>query len=86
MGSVMIFPVSSGRGDFICRCWVGPRSGLSRRPANGRYGWAAAGSREDAERVAVESLGMTSPPLPDLGSASTRPARVVVSACTKNAA
>ncbi|MBF6241232.1 DUF4189 domain-containing protein [Nocardia otitidiscaviarum] len=53
--------------------------------ADGRYGWAAAPSRAEAEAVAVGGLGESHPPFPDLGSASPRPAQIVLSACTANA-
>lgn len=50
--------------------------------ADGKWGWAAAGSREEAEQFAVSSLGESAPAFPDLGSASPRAAKVVGSACT----
>ncbi|WP_306361238.1 DUF4189 domain-containing protein [Nocardia sp. CC227C] len=53
--------------------------------ADGAYGWAAAPSRAEAEAAAVGGLGESHPPFPDLGSASPRPARVALSACTANA-
>ncbi|MEV0292288.1 DUF4189 domain-containing protein [Nocardia sp. NPDC050710] len=53
--------------------------------ADGKYGWAAAGTRAEAEGRAVASLGESAPPFPDLGSAQPRAARVAISACTKNA-
>ncbi|RBO96116.1 uncharacterized protein DUF4189 [Nocardia puris] len=59
--------------------------GAIARGADGRYGWAAAGSLAEAERLAVESLGQSAPPFPDLGSAAPRPADVAISACTQNA-
>ncbi|MRH89137.1 DUF4189 domain-containing protein [Nocardia sp. SYP-A9097] len=52
--------------------------------ADGQFGWAARGSREEAEAAAVAGLGESNPPFPDLGSASPRAAKVVASACTKN--
>ncbi|MEV6771703.1 DUF4189 domain-containing protein [Nocardia sp. NPDC051030] len=52
--------------------------------ADGNWGWAAAGSREEAEGAAVAGLGESTPAFPDLGSASPRAARVVASACTVN--
>lgn len=55
------------------------------RGADGRYGWAAAGTRTDAERIAADSLGEAAPPFPDLGSAQPRRAEIAISACTKNA-
>lgn len=58
--------------------------GAIARGADGRFGWAAAGSREEAEQIAIASLGESAPPFPDLGSASPRAAQVAVSACTKN--
>lgn len=50
--------------------------------ADGKWGWAAAGSREEAEQNAVSGLGESAPAFPDLGSASPRAAKVVSSACT----
>ncbi|MEV6276587.1 DUF4189 domain-containing protein [Nocardia sp. NPDC051832] len=58
--------------------------GAIARGADGKWGWAAAGSLEDAEHAAVASLGDAAPPFPDLGSSQPRPAAVVTSACTKN--
>ncbi|MET7768893.1 DUF4189 domain-containing protein [Nocardia sp. NPDC005366] len=55
------------------------------RGADGRYGWAAAGTRTEAEQFAIAALGESAPPFPDLGSAQPRPADIAVSACTKNA-
>jgi hypothetical protein len=54
--------------------------------ADGRYAWNWAPSKTEAEQSAVKALGMSAPPFPDLGSASPRAARVVLSACTDNAA
>lgn len=54
------------------------------RGADGRFGWAAAPSRAEAEQVAIASLGESAPPFPDLGSAQARPAQVAVSGCTAN--
>ncbi|MGX1807272.1 DUF4189 domain-containing protein [Nocardia sp. NPDC055321] len=59
--------------------------GAVARGADGRWGWAAAGNRTEAEAIAVGSLGESNPPFPDLGSASPRPAQVITSACTRNA-
>ncbi|MFI6867489.1 DUF4189 domain-containing protein [Nocardia sp. NPDC050406] len=56
------------------------------RGADGAYGWAAAGSRVEAEQAAVAGLGQSNPPFPDLGSATAQPAQVVHSSCTANAA
>jgi hypothetical protein len=53
--------------------------------ADSRLGWSWAGTRGEAETNAVNALGMSAPPFPDLGSASPRPAHVVLSACTDNA-
>ncbi len=53
--------------------------------ADRRFGWAWAASRTEAERAAVDSLGMSAPPFPDLGSASPRAAEPIMSACTDNA-
>ncbi|WP_245663514.1 DUF4189 domain-containing protein [Nocardia inohanensis] len=50
--------------------------------ADGKWGWAAAGSREEAEQNAVAGLGESAPAFPDLGSSTPRAARVVSSACT----
>ncbi|MFI5715974.1 DUF4189 domain-containing protein [Nocardia sp. NPDC051750] len=54
--------------------------------ANYRFGWAWDADRAGSERRAVDVLGMSAPPFPDLGSASPRPARVILSACTDTAA
>ncbi|WP_280400877.1 DUF4189 domain-containing protein [Nocardia carnea] len=54
--------------------------------ADYRFGWAWDANRAGAERRAVDVLGMSAPPFPDLGSASPRPARVILSACTDTAA
>ncbi|NNH74278.1 DUF4189 domain-containing protein [Nocardia uniformis] len=59
--------------------------GAIARGADGTYGWAAAPSRAEAETIAVTALGETNPPFPDLGSASPRPAHVILSSCTPNA-
>lgn len=59
--------------------------GAVARGADGKFGWAAAGSRDEAERAAIGSLGMSAAPFPDLGSAAPRPAQIVLSSCTKNA-
>ncbi|MEV6276590.1 DUF4189 domain-containing protein [Nocardia sp. NPDC051832] len=53
--------------------------------ADYRFGWAWAAGRGEAERLSNEVLGMSAPPFPDPGSASPRPARVILSACTANA-
>ncbi|WP_232852098.1 DUF4189 domain-containing protein [Nocardia acididurans] len=53
--------------------------------ADGKWGWATGGTREEAEQIAVASLGESNPPFPDLGSATARAASVVASTCTKNA-
>ncbi|MGV9614012.1 DUF4189 domain-containing protein [Nocardia xishanensis] len=53
--------------------------------ADGRYGWAWDATKGGAERAAIRVLGLSAPPLPDLGSASPRPASTVLSACTSNA-
>ncbi|WP_216911560.1 DUF4189 domain-containing protein [Nocardia noduli] len=55
------------------------------RGADGAYGWAAAGTRTEAEQAAIGALGESAPPFPDLGSAQARPATVALSACTSNA-
>ncbi|RDI67254.1 DUF4189 domain-containing protein [Nocardia pseudobrasiliensis] len=54
--------------------------------ADHRFGWAWAPTKVEAEKAAVETLGESAPPFPDLGSASPRPAQPVLSACTDNAA
>ncbi|AXK89060.1 DUF4189 domain-containing protein [Nocardia farcinica] len=59
--------------------------GAIARGADGRFGWAAAPSRAEAEQAAVASLGESAPPFPDLGSAQPRAALVVVADCTANA-
>ncbi len=56
--------------------------GAIARGADGRFGWAAAPSRAEAEQAAVASLGESAPPFPDLGSAQARPAQVAVAGCT----
>ncbi|WP_194813927.1 DUF4189 domain-containing protein [Nocardia sp. XZ_19_385] len=53
--------------------------------ADYRFGWSWAPGRGEAERLSNEVLGMSAPPFPDPGSASPRPARVILSACTANA-
>ncbi|MCM6776677.1 DUF4189 domain-containing protein [Nocardia sp. CDC159] len=53
--------------------------------ADHRFGWASAPTKVEAERAAVESLGLSAPPFPDLGSASPRAAEPVLSVCTANA-
>lgn len=58
--------------------------GAIAQAADGKWGWAAGGSREEAEGAAVAGLGESNPPFPDLGSASPRAAKVIASACTKN--
>ncbi|MFC9997091.1 DUF4189 domain-containing protein [Nocardia sp. NPDC127526] len=59
--------------------------GAIARGADGKWGWADAGSREEAEQIAVAGLGQSAPAFPDLGSASPRAATVIASACTTNA-
>lgn len=55
------------------------------RGADGKYAWAAAATRVDAETAAADALGESAPPFPDLGSAQPRRADIAISACTKNA-
>ncbi|WP_245746587.1 DUF4189 domain-containing protein [Nocardia altamirensis] len=55
------------------------------RGADGQLNADSAATRAEAERLAVEKLGESAPPFPDLGSASPRAAQVVLSLCTKNA-
>ncbi|MGY0500005.1 DUF4189 domain-containing protein [Nocardia sp. FBN12] len=52
--------------------------------ADYRFGWAWDHSLAAAERGAVDVLGFSAPPFPDLGSASPRAASVILSACTAN--
>ncbi|MBB5915930.1 hypothetical protein BJY24_004842 [Nocardia transvalensis] len=47
-------------------------------------GWGP--TKVEAEKQARDVLGLTAPPFPDLGSASPRPAQIVLNACTSNAA
>ncbi|WP_280262021.1 DUF4189 domain-containing protein [Nocardia wallacei] len=54
--------------------------GADRRVA---VGWGP--TKVEAEKQARDVLGPTAPPFPDLGSASPRPANIVLTACTKNA-
>ncbi|WP_245721984.1 DUF4189 domain-containing protein [Nocardia crassostreae] len=58
--------------------------GAIARGADGKWGWADAGSRAEAEQIAIASLGESAPAFPDLGSASPRAATVIASACTPN--
>ncbi|MFI5775743.1 DUF4189 domain-containing protein [Nocardia sp. NPDC051570] len=53
--------------------------------ADHRFGWASAPTKSEAEQKAVDSLGPSAPPFPDLGSATPRAAQPVLSACTANA-
>lgn len=53
--------------------------------ADGQYGWATGPSRQEAEKAAVDGLGQSTAPFPDLGSASPRAADIRISSCTKNA-
>ncbi|UFS96162.1 DUF4189 domain-containing protein [Nocardia huaxiensis] len=53
--------------------------------ADGKWGWAAAGTRAEAEQFAVASLGDSAPAFPDLGSATPRAATVIAATCTRNA-
>ncbi|WP_167475896.1 DUF4189 domain-containing protein [Nocardia arthritidis] len=55
------------------------------RAADGRFGWATAPSKAEAEQQAVAGLGESAPPFPDLGSASPRAADIVATQCAKNA-
>ncbi|MGO4617577.1 DUF4189 domain-containing protein [Nocardia sp. 2YAB30] len=55
------------------------------RGADGRFGWAWAATRAEAERRAIEVLGPSAPPFPDLGSAVPRSASVRLTACTATA-
>lgn len=52
--------------------------------ADGRFAWNWAKSKTEAEQSAVQALGLSAPPFPDLGSAMPRAAHVVLSACTDN--
>lgn len=53
--------------------------------ADGRIavGWAP--TKTEAEKQAMDFLGPSAPPFPDLGSASPRPATIALSTCTANA-
>ncbi|MBF6176660.1 DUF4189 domain-containing protein [Nocardia blacklockiae] len=55
--------------------------GVDRRVA---VGWGP--TQAEAEKQARDVLGLSAPPFPDLGSASPRPATIVLHACTANAA
>ncbi|MEU7629512.1 DUF4189 domain-containing protein [Nocardia sp. NPDC049190] len=59
--------------------------GAVARGADGRYGWAWAATRAEAERRAIDVLGPSAPPFPDLGSAIPRAASVRLTACTATA-
>lgn len=74
-------------GVYDCRIVLQYADGCAAvaRGADGRFGWAAAGSRPEAEQAAVDGLGRATPLFPDLGSSSPRPAGLVTSACTRNA-
>ncbi|PXX53288.1 uncharacterized protein DUF4189 [Nocardia tenerifensis] len=74
-------------GVYDCRIEVRFVNGCAAiaRGADGQFAGEAAGSREEAERLAVAKLGESAPPFPDLGSASPRAASIVLSSCTKNA-
>lgn len=74
-------------GVYDCRIVLQYADGCAAvaRGADGRFGWAAAPSRPEAESAAIAGLGETAPPFPDLGSASPRPAVLTTSACTRNA-
>lgn len=52
--------------------------------ADGRFAWNWARSKVEAEQSAVNALGLSAPPFPDLGSAMPRAAHVVLSGCTDN--
>ncbi|RJO68467.1 DUF4189 domain-containing protein [Nocardia panacis] len=73
-------------GEYDCQIQLRYSDGCAAvaRGADGRFGWAAAGSRQEAEETAVAGLGESAPPFPDLGSASPRAAAVVAAACTEN--
>ncbi|MGV9838637.1 DUF4189 domain-containing protein [Nocardia niigatensis] len=53
--------------------------------ADGAWGWAQGASLDEAEQSAVNGLGQSAPPFPDLGSAQPRAAHVVTSVCTESA-
>ncbi|MFJ1455175.1 DUF4189 domain-containing protein [Nocardia wallacei] len=55
--------------------------GVDRKVA---VGWGP--TQAEAEKQARDVLGPSAPPFPDLGSASPRPATIVLHACTANAA
>lgn len=52
--------------------------------ADGKWGWAAGASLQEAQQNAIAGLGQSAPPFPDLGSATARDAAVIASACTPN--
>ncbi|MBF6073923.1 DUF4189 domain-containing protein [Nocardia beijingensis] len=55
------------------------------RGADGKHGSAWGATRAEAERRAIETLGPSAPPFPDLGSAIPRPGQVRLTACTSGA-
>ncbi|KAF0847363.1 DUF4189 domain-containing protein [Nocardia caishijiensis] len=73
-------------GVWDCQVVVSFRNacGAVAQGADYRFGWSWDHSLAAAERSAVDVLGLSAPPFPDLGSASPRPARVILSACTAN--
>ncbi|NKY51368.1 DUF4189 domain-containing protein [Nocardia vermiculata] len=46
-------------------------------------GWGP--TKTESEKQAIEFLGPSAPPFPDLGSASPRPATIALTSCTANA-
>lgn len=74
-------------GVYDCKILVRFSNGCAAavRGADGAFAADWAATREEAERLAVAKLGESAPPFPDLGSAVPQPARVLLSACTKNA-
>ncbi|MFJ9365489.1 DUF4189 domain-containing protein [Nocardia sp. NPDC101769] len=52
--------------------------------ADGTWGWAQGASLDEAEQNAVNGLGQSAPPFPDMGSAQPRAAHVVASTCTES--
>ncbi|WP_067564670.1 DUF4189 domain-containing protein [Nocardia sp. NBC_01503] len=74
-----------GGGDCEVVVHFANACGAVAQGADTRFGWAWAATKVDAEKGAIDVLGNSAPKFPDVGSASPRSAKVILSACTDNA-
>ncbi|MFI6866195.1 DUF4189 domain-containing protein [Nocardia sp. NPDC050406] len=74
-----------GGGDCAVVVHFANACGAVAQGADTRFGWAWAATKVEAEKAATDVLGNSAPSFPDVGSASPRQAKVILSACTDNA-